>query len=125
MPTQHYNSTISQCLQEKYNVRPVLYVRYFQQWSQSVNATLLLSHLLYWWGKGKKEGWIYKSIEEMYEETGLTKSQQTAAIKLWQEMGILKVTHAGMPRVRHFQIDIDKILSWLDIEDLFEEKWMG
>lgn len=76
----------------------------------STNAGILLSQLLYWHGKGKlPNGWIFKTIEEMYKETGLTRDQQDTAIKICKNLGILETKRAGVPAKRHFRLDIERL----------------
>jgi len=74
----------------------------------SVNVGLLLSQLLYWTGKeGDKNGWIYKTIREMRQETGLTRDQQDTAISLCKQAGILETKLKGIPAKRHFRINLE------------------
>jgi hypothetical protein len=84
--------------------------------AKSATAGLFMSQLLYWWGKGSNEKWIYKTIREMQEETCLTRSEQDRAIKIWKKLEILKVERGGMPRKRYFQINIDGLTDLLGIE---------
>ena len=74
-----------------------------------VNAGILLSQLLYWNGKGKKEGWVYKTIEDMRLETGLTITQQNTAIKVLKSHGILETKNMRVPQTRHFRINMHAI----------------
>ncbi len=95
--------------------RPVAYYSSFAKALNSVNAALLLCQLLYWMGKQKnKEGWIYKSREEIFEEIGLSRSEQETARRRLKELGILEEKIAGVPATVHFKINLLKIEEILE-----------
>ena len=71
----------------------------------SINASIFLNQLLYWSGKSRNPNWIYKTVEEMREETGLTKAEQLTAQKLLDSLGIIEVKRKGIPRIRRFRIN--------------------
>jgi hypothetical protein len=118
----NYNSVIANCLRKKDNSRSILYIKRFQEMTNSINAALFMSQLLFWWGKGAKKGWIYKTINEIREETGLTKDQQRTAIRIWVEADILETKLWGVPPKRHFRINVDSLLEFLDIRDSLDEE---
>ena len=72
----------------------------------SVNAGIMLSQLLFWHGKGRKKPWTYKTTEDMYKETGLTRTQQETAIRILKTHNILEVERKGIPATRHFKINL-------------------
>ncbi|EKD86915.1 MAG: hypothetical protein ACD_37C00101G0001, partial [uncultured bacterium] len=74
----------------------------------SIAAGLFFSQLLYWWKKGENPSMIYKTVEELEEETTLSKHQQLSAQKKCVSVGVVKVFYRGIPPKRHFQIDVDK-----------------
>lgn len=115
---KNWNSRIANMLNEKFGIRSILYIKFFAELSGSINAAILLSQLLYWWGKGSKKGWVFKTANEMREETGLTKDQQASAIKIWEDSEVLEVERFGSPPKRHFKIDIEKLLDLLEISDM-------
>lgn len=88
----------------------------------SVTASLFLCQLLYWWKKGRYEDMIWKTVEEMKEETSLSKAQQLHAQRLCVRKGVLKVLYKSIPPKRHFQIKIDNIISLLQQVDLGKER---
>jgi len=57
-------------------------------------ASLLLCDLIYWPPRGRHEraasGWIYKSAEELLEETGLSYKEQYRARKVLTNAGVLE-----------------------------------
>jgi hypothetical protein len=60
-----------------------------------MQESVLLSHFIFWGDKGHDpEGWIYKSVEEIEEETGLSYEQQRRAVSvLTRDTGSLKGHH--------------------------------
>jgi len=52
-----------------------------------INASLLLSQLIYWQDKGGKDGWVYKTYAEWTDELSMTKYQVTRASDRLQKMG--------------------------------------
>jgi hypothetical protein len=77
--------------------------------TKSTKATLFLSQLCYWEGKqqDKKNRWIYKSAEEIEEETGLTRREQEGARRILKELGILEEMYARTPRTLHYRINFE------------------
>lgn len=91
-------------------------------------ASIFLQQMLYWWKKGHYPDWIWKTIEEMEEETGLTRTQQDTAIKILKDekCKILKTKLKGVPPIRYFQINFEilssKIVKFNEEERKKEEK---
>lgn len=98
--SKNYNSLLLEHLAERPIVHNVALVRL----SGSTIAGLFLSQLLYWWGKGESS-WIWKTIPEFQEETGMNRSEQDRAIRRWKELGILQLVNRGIPRRRYFYIN--------------------
>lgn len=100
--------------------RPIAYYPEFAKALKSVNATIFLCQLLYWKGKEKKNGWIYKSRREMEEETALSRREQDTARRILKTAGILKEKLAGVPATVHYKINTDRLNDI--IEDHLEQK---
>ncbi len=79
----------------------------------SVNAGLFLSQLLYWWKKGRNPEMIYKTVQEVEEETSLSKTQQLNAQKTCVNRGVLEVFYKGIPPKRNYKINVEKVLDLL------------
>jgi len=76
----------------------------------SVNAALMLCYLVHWEGKGwKRDGWIYKTMEEMRTGTGLTKNQQESARKILKQCGFIQVERKGTHGKLHYRVIIENI----------------
>jgi len=84
--------------------KPISYNPELAKMLGSVKAGVLMSQLLYWWEKGSNPEWVYKTVDEMYSETGLTKKEQATAIRKCVEKGVLGVKLKGIPAKRHFKI---------------------
>ena len=65
-----------------------------------VNAGIMLSQLLYWNGKGKKKPWTYKSAVAMFQETGLTRTQQDNAIRILKEHDVIQTKRMSVHATR-------------------------
>ncbi|HVV15372.1 MAG TPA: hypothetical protein VHD55_03175 [Candidatus Paceibacterota bacterium] len=104
-----YQRVVYELLHEK----PVAYNAGLSKALGSVKAGVLIGQLLYWHGKGHDPNWTYKTIEEMYEETGLSRREQETAIAICKQKGILEVIRKGIPPRRYFKIDVEKVISLL------------
>lgn len=104
---KNYNTIILELL----GTRPIAFNPLLAKIGKSANAGLFLSQLLYWWNKGYKTGWIYKTIKEAQEETALTRAEQDTAINTWKGLGILTVKKMGLPQKRHFKIHTKKLIG--------------
>ncbi|MCG2688703.1 hypothetical protein L6250_03685 [Candidatus Parcubacteria bacterium] len=105
------NKSYNKMFLELLGTRPIAFNPLLAKVGGSANAGLFISQLLYWWDKGYKEGWIYKTIKEVQEETTLTRAEQDTAIKKWKKLGILTIKKAGVPQKRHFQINVNKLIE--------------
>lgn len=93
-------------IQKYFPNRPILYIAGLANALGSVSAGLLLGQLIYWHGQGwRKDGWIYKTMVEMKEETGLTRTQQETAIKICLKYDLIECKRAGIPAKRHFRVN--------------------
>ncbi|KKP79806.1 MAG: hypothetical protein A2271_02400 [Candidatus Moranbacteria bacterium RIFOXYA12_FULL_35_19] len=93
--------------------RPIAYNTELSELAESAIAGLFLSQLLYWLGKGHKEGYIYKTVKDFQKETCLIRSEQDRAIKIWRGLEVLDVKLKGIPPKRHFKVNTNKLLRLL------------
>ncbi len=76
----------------------------------SVASGLMLSQAFYWSTRTKKgDGWFYKSREEWFEETTLTRREQETARKMLKERGFMEESLRGVPATMHFRINEENI----------------
>ena len=89
--------------------RPVLYIGGLGQLF-GLQAGLLLSQLLFWHGQGmRKDGFVFKTAEEMREELGMSRTSQETAIRVLKRYGVLDYKLAQVPAKRHFKLDIVRL----------------
>lgn len=89
--------------------RPIAYHPTIAKAFGSVKLAILWSQLYYWSDKTKDpEGWVYKTRDELYQETGLKRREQENARKLGRKLGILEEKTAGSPPIVHFKVNLEK-----------------
>jgi len=78
-----------------------------------VKEALLLCQFLYWDGKGRdSDGWIWKTQEDITEETGLSRAEQEGARR---RLGtILQTDLKGIPAKLHYRINFDVLAHVLE-----------
>lgn len=96
--------------------RPVAYYPELTKITGSVNASIFLCQLIYWKGKeADPDGWIYKTRDEILQETGLSRYEQENARTKLKNEGILEEKYTSIPRKLYFRLDLDKInRRWLE-----------
>jgi len=95
--------------------RPIAYHPAIAKAFGSVNLALMWSQLYYWSERTTDpDGWIYKSHDEMFEETGLSRREQDTARKLGVSLGVLDDKLAGSPPRIHYKINVDETMDLLD-----------
>lgn len=79
-----------------------------------INVALMLCELAseynYFDQSGKLEdGMFYSTIDNINERTGLSKYQQSEALKVLDNIGIVKSAVKGIPAKRYFKIDVEEL----------------
>ena len=61
----------------------------------------------YWKDRNELQhgGWFFSTVENIYNNTGLSKHQQLMACKELESYGIIKIKYHGMPKKRYFKFD--------------------
>lgn len=105
---------------------PIAYYTDFAKALGDALAGIFVSQMFYWHGKGAdKDGWIYKTQQEIYEETGLTRRNQEAARKKAVKLDVLEEKRQGLPSKLYFRLDLGKLFElvaagdrpmWVDVE---------
>lgn len=93
---------------------PVAYYPGLVKHLGSVNAVLMFCQFFYWTGKEQSELGIYKSVEEIQAETGLSYREQATARKQLVDRGILIETHKRLEHRIYYRIDMDKLDALLE-----------
>ena len=95
--------------------RPIAYHAIIAKAFDSVTLAVLWSQLYYWSDKtNDPDGWIYKTREDIFNETGLSRKQQETARRIGTELGVLQDERRGEKGIVHFRIDIDRSIELLD-----------
>lgn len=85
--------------------RPIAFHRVFAAIANSVNAGVMLSQAVYWSHRTKDpDGWFYKSQEEWFEETFLSRREQETARKKLIAIGVLEEKRSGLPARLFFRV---------------------
>lgn len=92
--------------------RPIAYHPIIAKAFRSVQLAVLWSQLYYWSDRGHdKDGWVYKTQEEMYEETGMKRSSQETARRLGKKLGLIEEDRRGSPGKIYFKIDLERAIE--------------
>ena len=75
----------------------------------STTATILLCQLLYWCDKSRDYGWIYKTADEIEEETGLTQYEQKTAKAALAELEILECEVKRLDHTSRYRINKERL----------------
>lgn len=108
MPKSRYQKMVAEALEKN---RVIAYYPILTKVLGSAKAGLFLGQLLYWYDKGWDKEWIYKTIREIEEELGLSRSEQETAIKILVKRKMLEVKLKGIPRRRHFKLIVWKVIG--------------
>lgn len=92
----------------------------FRKISGSVGAAVLLSQIWYWNMNGKngesripedRDGWFFKSMDEIAHETGMSRSEIETARKKLVSLSLLEEERRGVPAKLWFRLNVDKIID--------------
>lgn len=77
---------------------------------KSTNLSILWCQLKYWSGKTTDvNGWIYKTQDDIYQETGMHRKQQETARRIARDLGVIEEKLAGRPATVHFKLNVEKM----------------
>jgi len=99
-----------------YCEKPIAFIPSLARISGSAASGLFLSQLLYWYGKGHRKNWVYKTLAEFTRETLLSRREQENAVAIWVKLGVLEKQVWGIPPKRHFRINEEGLMQLLDKE---------
>ena len=92
------------------NQRPIAVYPIYIKITGSVNAGLLLSQLMYWYGA--MNGRIfYKTDAEIIEETCLSESELRTAKNKLKSMSFIEIKAKGVPAKTYYSINADKLIG--------------
>lgn len=103
--------------------RPIAFNPIFADITNSILAGLFLSQLFYW-SSGRvpeldsdgtpRDGWFFKTADEWFDETRLTRYEQQAARKILVAKKLLEEKRKGIPSKLWFRLDWDVLLGLLE-----------
>ena len=86
--------------------KPVAYFPQLVKPLGSVNASILFGHFFYWNDKGCSELGIYRTAEEIEEETGLSVQEQRTARAKLRKCGVLIETEKRIELRIYYKLDL-------------------
>jgi len=85
-----------------------------------VKETIFLVYILQC-SRISEDEYVYKTREQIEEETGLSRYEQETARKKLKEIGVLEETYKGIPRTLHYKVKLDTLNmlwnEWLNQQD--------
>jgi hypothetical protein len=88
--------------------RAVAYYPGLKKVTGSTTATILLCQFLYWSSK-MKDSWIYKTADEIEEETGLTYNEQKTARKTLVDLKLLSEEFKRLDHTSRYKINQEEL----------------
>ena len=85
--------------------RPIAYYPNLKNITGSTTASILLCQFLYWTDKTKDDGWIWKTSEELEEETGLTYNEQRTARKNLVGLNLIEEEYKRLDHYIKFRVN--------------------
>src|SRR6476660_36798 len=79
-----------------------------------VYECLFFSQLAYWTGKGDDPAWVYKTRDEMREETTMNRYQQDQARASLKALGVIEEERRGLPARMHYRILWPRVFELLE-----------
>lgn len=93
-----------------HDARVVAYYPRLAQLTGSVTAAVLLSQLGYWTNRQHDpEGWIYKTQQDLREETGLSRKEQETARRVLVSLGFISEKREGLPARLFYRVNPEAI----------------
>lgn len=90
--------------------RPIAYHRILAEVAGSVGGGVFLSQALYWSRRVTlPDGWFYKTSEEWFEETYLSRREQETVRKRLVAINILEEVKRGVPAKLHFRLNVNAL----------------
>lgn len=94
--------------------RTVAYYPNMVKHFESVTATVLFCQFFYWHDKAHSSLGIYKTVEEITEETGLSYKEQLTARKKLVALGVLVENHKRLEHKIYYKINLDRVNELLE-----------
>ena len=91
--------------------RPIAFHRVFADITGAIPAALFLSQALYWQRRcpSGRDGWWWKTADDWFEETRLTRREQQQARKVLVSLSILEEKKKGVPCRLWFRLNLNEL----------------
>ncbi|WP_416622458.1 hypothetical protein [Neisseria sp. S1] len=134
LPPKEFNGNLVACWRRLQSGRRIVVHRSLIQITGSLKTAAYLSQLLYWLRVGInveiRDGWIFKSIAETEEETGLTKREQGLCKDKLVELNLIQVARIGQGARLAVRVNLKalseaicKSFGLADVTQLTIEEW--
>ncbi|VEH67298.1 Uncharacterised protein [Rodentibacter pneumotropicus] len=87
--------------------QPIAYYKGLARILGGVTVTVLFSQLYYWSDKTNNPLGVYKTLEELMDETGLTERELRSAREKLRSLGVVVETNKRLEHRLYFRIDFD------------------
>ncbi len=94
--------------------RPIAFHPIMARVLGGVYEALLFQQLAFWSDKGSDPEWIYKTREELREETTLNRYQQEQARGNLRKLGVIEEQRRGLPARMHYRIHWNRVFELLE-----------
>ena len=89
--------------------KPIAYYPKLAKPLGGISSAILFSQLFYWQDKATSDLGVYKTRDELEDETGLSHNEQRTAIKKLCERGVLIVTEKRLQHKTYYKINNEKV----------------
>lgn len=95
--------------------RPIAYSPVVAKATGSVKLTVLWCQIHYWTDRARDpEGWVYKTAENILDETGLSRKEQQTARDLAESLGVMETKVKGTPPTLHFRVNMEGMIGQIE-----------
>lgn len=113
LPPKEFNQALSTCWRRLQSGRRIVVHRSLIEITGNLKTATYLSQLLYWLRVGInveiRNGWIFKSIAETEEETGLTKREQGLCKDKLAELNLIETARIGQGARLAVRVNLDAL----------------
>lgn len=113
LPPKEFNQALSTCWRRLQSGRRIVVHRSLIEITGNLKTATYLSQLLYWLRVGInveiRNGWIFKSIAETEEETGLTKREQGLCKDKLAELNLIETARIGQGARLAVRVNMDAL----------------
>lgn len=78
----------------------------------SVASAIFAEQIAFWQEKGE-DGWAFRSVDQIFDYTGLKKDAQQGARNALKNAGVLEEEHRGMPARNYYRINLERLSNMI------------